>query len=400
MDVGRPRDLEPARDHHPELSRGKRPRNDRSWTRLHRRAFLGRSAAGIGSLALASLLDPRLLRAGDAGETTAGARQPGAMGGRCPPAAFSGPGSSGSSTCTWPAAPRTWRRSTISRRSPRCTASRCPSRSPAACRSRSFKGQSSCAWPRSIAFQRCGAERSGAERHLPAPGHRRRRHLHHQLDGHRCHQPRPSSYVHEYGDDDFGPAGDGVVADLRAGKRERRSCRASSCSLPTGISARRSRSPRGSGTAGFCPAGSRECGSTPREIRCFTWETRAESTGNASATWSMLSGTLDSIEEAGRQTPRSPLGSPRTRRRSGCRPSVPELIDFRNEPQHILRTLRRRRRRRHVRGQLPAGPPAGRARRAVHPALPSRLGPSRGVKQHSKEPPPRSTKGRRRWSKT
>ncbi len=34
-------------------------------------------------------------------------------------------------------------------------------------------------------------------------------------------------------------------------------------------------------------------------------------------------------------------------------------------------------RRRLVRRQLPAGPPAGRARRAVHPALPPRLGPPR-----------------------
>ena len=32
---------------------------------LHRRAFLGRSAGGIGSLALASLLDPGLLRGGE-----------------------------------------------------------------------------------------------------------------------------------------------------------------------------------------------------------------------------------------------------------------------------------------------------------------------------------------------
>ncbi len=40
-----------------------------SRTRLHRRAFLGRSAAGMGSLALASLLDPSLLRAGDTSPT-------------------------------------------------------------------------------------------------------------------------------------------------------------------------------------------------------------------------------------------------------------------------------------------------------------------------------------------
>src|SRR3954465_10883090 len=34
-------------------------------TQIRRRAFLGRSCAGIGTLALASLLDPRLLAAAD-----------------------------------------------------------------------------------------------------------------------------------------------------------------------------------------------------------------------------------------------------------------------------------------------------------------------------------------------
>ena len=34
-------------------------------SRIHRRAFLGRSTTGIGSLALASLLDPGFLRGGD-----------------------------------------------------------------------------------------------------------------------------------------------------------------------------------------------------------------------------------------------------------------------------------------------------------------------------------------------
>jgi hypothetical protein len=39
--------------------------NDDTRARIHRRTFLGRSAAGVGSLALASLLDPSLLRAAD-----------------------------------------------------------------------------------------------------------------------------------------------------------------------------------------------------------------------------------------------------------------------------------------------------------------------------------------------
>ena len=64
--------------------------------------------------------------------------------------------------------------------------------------------------------------------------------------------------------------------------------------------------------------------------------------------------------------------------------SVPELTDISNEPKHILDmygpdvhtpgTLR---------PLLPAGPPAGRARRPVRPDLPPRLGPAR---QHGRRP--------------
>ncbi len=42
------------------------PPNDEDRTRIGRRAFLGRSTAGVGTLALASLLDPSLLRGGEA----------------------------------------------------------------------------------------------------------------------------------------------------------------------------------------------------------------------------------------------------------------------------------------------------------------------------------------------
>ena len=45
-----------------------------AWPGCDRRAFLGRSAGGIGSLALASLLDPALLRAGDRAKSGNAAR--------------------------------------------------------------------------------------------------------------------------------------------------------------------------------------------------------------------------------------------------------------------------------------------------------------------------------------
>ena len=58
--------------------------------------------------------------------------------------------------------------------------------------------------------------------------------------------------------------------------------------------------------------------------------------------------------------------------------SVPEVMDFANEPQQRARHVRPRGQdARHVRRQLPAGAPARRARRAVHPALSPGLGPAR-----------------------
>ena len=57
--------------------------------------------------------------------------------------------------------------------------------------------------------------------------------------------------------------------------------------------------------------------------------------------------------------------------------SVPELMDVSDEPQHVLDLYGTKGGRRFVRLELPAGPPAGRTRRAVHSALSSRLGPSR-----------------------
>ena len=58
--------------------------------------------------------------------------------------------------------------------------------------------------------------------------------------------------------------------------------------------------------------------------------------------------------------------------------SVPELTDLSKEPRAHVRAVRPGlAEARHLRRQLPAGPAAGRARRALHPALPPRLGPSR-----------------------
>ena len=70
--------------------------------------------------------------------------------------------------------------------------------------------------------------------------------------------------------------------------------------------------------------------------------------------------------------------------------SVPELTDVSNEPRHIFDLYGPdARKARDVRRQLPAGPPPGRARRPVHPALPPRLGPAREPPQADRRPVPR-----------
>ena len=66
-----------------------------------------------------------------------------------------------------------------------------------------------------------------------------------------------------------------------------------------------------------------------------------------------------------------------TRWPSACRPACRSLMDLSGEPKATLDLYGTQGRRRLVRGELPAGPAAGRARRAFHPALSSRLGPSR-----------------------
>ena len=73
-------------------------------------------------------------------------------------------------------------------------------------------------------------------------------------------------------------------------------------------------------------------------------------------------------------TRRSRPASPRTRWRSGCRSSVPELMDIAEEPARRPRAVRHRAGQGVVRQQLPARPPAGRARRALRPALSPGLG--------------------------
>ena len=66
--------------------------------------------------------------------------------------------------------------------------------------------------------------------------------------------------------------------------------------------------------------------------------------------------------------PKSRRASTPTRRRSACRPPPPRSSNLSGETQETLEPLRRRAGPAVVRRQLPAGPPAGRTRRALRPA--------------------------------
>ncbi len=114
------------------------------------------------------------------------------------------------------------------RSSPRCTASRCRSRSPRGMPIAQLQGQKLNCFAPQHPFQKYG--KSGRRSARSSPSRLgRRRDLHHPLDGHRGDQPRPGPHLHEHRHDISGRPGDGLVAHLRARQRERRTCRGSSC---------------------------------------------------------------------------------------------------------------------------------------------------------------------------
>ena len=81
--------------------------------------------------------------------------------------------------------------------------------------------------------------------------------------------------------------------------------------------------------------------------------------------------------------------------------SVPELVDFSNRAGARPRAVRNARRRRHVRRQLPARAKAGRAGRALHPALSPRLGPPQlDQGRVARQVAATSTAAQPRWSRT
>ena len=186
-----------------------------------RRSFLGKTGAGVGLWPWRRCCSADLFAAGRAGGGVDVDRWPGVV----QPLHVAAEGEAASSGSTWPAGRRTWRRSTTSRSSPRCTASRCPSRSPRASRSPSSRAQKLNCFGPQHPFKKFGKSGQEISEIFPHIGARRRRHLHRPLAEDRGDQPRPGPHVHEHRHDHLRPAGDGLVAVVRPGQRERRPAR-------------------------------------------------------------------------------------------------------------------------------------------------------------------------------
>ena len=95
--------------------------------------------------------------------------------------------------------------------------------------------------------------RAGDFQLVPAHRRHRRRHLHRALDAHRADQPRPGARLHEHRLDHQGPAEHGLVAALRAGRGDRQPAGLRRAHV-AGKVRRCSRSRRGNGRRGSCPA--------------------------------------------------------------------------------------------------------------------------------------------------
>ena len=204
----------------------------------------------------------------------------------------------------------------------------------------------------------------------------RRRDVHHPLDEDRGHQPRPGPHLHEHRLDDLRPAGGGLLDALRPGQREPgparlrradldRPRRADAADLVADVAQRLPSQPlpgREVPVAGRRrllpqqPAG-RHAAAAARDDRHDRRHQPAAAgggrrPGNRHADCPVRTGLPHADQRAGTDGP-----DDRAQARAG---------DVRHDGQRRL-----------VRGELPSGPAAGRAGRAFHPGLPSRLGHAR-----------------------
>ena len=214
-----------------------------------------------------------------------------------------------------------------------------------------------------------------------AAAHRedRRRHHRHQDDEHGRDQSRSGDHVHPDRLSAAGPAEHGGVAELRAGQREPEPAGVRRAAVAGARDQRpTSRCSRGCGRAASCRRAIRACGSAPAARRCSILE---DPPGISTTTRRQM---LDAAAKLNTMKHEA-YGDPEIETRIAqyemayrMQTSVPDLMDLSKEPDSVFElygpesrkpgTLRR---------QLPAGAAAGRAQRALHPALSPRLGSAR-----------------------
>ena len=358
-----------------------------------RRHFFRDCGVGVGKIALATLLAESQARTAWAGRARLGR----------PRATSWHPGRptsprrrSASSSCSWPARPASSTCSTTSR--------------PCA----SYDGQpipAEVVKDQRYAFIRPDASlMSAAVRVRPArpvrrralgdaaaPGEGRRRDRDRQVDAHRPVQPRPGADLPQHRLAAARPAEHGLVGLLRAGQRVDATCPASSCC------------PSGSGISGG--AANWSSGFLPTSYQGVPFRTKGDPILDVASPPGvdrrLQRDSLDLIGELNRQH-LGDVGDPEIATRISSyemafrmQTAAPELMDLSGETPGDAGAVRRRAGQAVVRQQLPAGPPAGRARRAVRQPLSRGLGPPLGRRRGpARRSAARPTAPPRRWCST
>ncbi len=186
---------------------------------LSRRTFLGRTASGMGSLALASMLNPALLSAAEnanpANQKWHGVVNPLHFKQRCKRIIYLYMAGGPSHLETFDYKPK------LAEMNGKPMPESITKGQPIA----QLQGQQLKCFAPQHPFAKYGKSQQEICTIFPNIGKRGRRHLHHPLDAHRRDQSRPGPYVHEHRHDDLRPAVDGIVAALWPGQRRRRSAR-------------------------------------------------------------------------------------------------------------------------------------------------------------------------------
>ena len=273
---------------------------------------------------------------------------------------------------------RTWRRSTTSPSWPKMHGKPMPESMTKGQQLAQLQGQKLVCFGPQTKFQRfgkCGAEICEL---FPQPRLGRRRPLHRPVDDDRRDQPRSGPHVHEHGSQIAGRPSMGAWVTLRPGERGGGPARLRGPHLAR--AGRPEPADRRPAVVGGLPAEQVPGRPPARQGRpgAVPEQPAGRLPRRSSGTWSTPSTRINA------RVPTPLVDDPEIATRIAqyemafrMQASVPDLMDTERRAARGLRPLRLQAGRRLVRLELPAGPPAGRARRALHPALPQGLGPPR-----------------------